>query len=199
MDDKTLLQALRRLKVETGSLACLGCGHEHNCDIHGCAIIREAAERIEGLLKNETQLRKERRNSCMHYGEDGVCEHFSEPGITSYCVEGPCSAYLPEGLTYGDNIKLSGTETPAEIKEAKALLAKQAGKCMERALLQRDAFIEGEGTLGWKVEIHKKKLKTAAQRVSGSFLKCTRADYSTLLPLRVLALFTTSRRINNSM
>lgn len=156
MDDKTLLQALRRLKVEIGSLACLGCGHEHNCDIHGCAIIREAAERIEGLLKNETQLRKERRNSCMHYGEDGVCEHFSEPGITSYCVEGPCSAYLPEGLTYGDNIKLSGTETPAEIKEAKALLAKQAGKCMERALLQRDAFIEGEGTLGWKVEIHKK-------------------------------------------
>lgn len=50
MDDKTLLQALRRLKVETGSLACLGCGHEHNCDIHGCAIIREAAERIESLL-----------------------------------------------------------------------------------------------------------------------------------------------------
>ena len=30
--------------------ACLGCGHEHNCDIHGCAIIREAAERIESLL-----------------------------------------------------------------------------------------------------------------------------------------------------
>lgn len=158
MDDKTLLYALRKLKVETGSLACMNCGREHNCGVHGCAIMREAAERIEGLLKNEAQLRKERRitNPCMHYREDGVCEHFSEPGITSYCVEGPCSAYLPEGLTYGDNIKLSGTETPAEIKEAKALLAKQAGKCMERALLQRDAFIEGEGTLGWKVEIHKK-------------------------------------------
>lgn len=50
MNDKDLLQALRRLKVETGSIACLGCGHEHNCDIHGCAIIREAAERIESLL-----------------------------------------------------------------------------------------------------------------------------------------------------
>lgn len=49
-NDKDLLQALRRLKVETGSLACLGCGHEHNCDIHGCAIIREAAESIESLL-----------------------------------------------------------------------------------------------------------------------------------------------------
>lgn len=25
-----LIKALRGLKVETGSLACLGCGHEHN-------------------------------------------------------------------------------------------------------------------------------------------------------------------------
>ena len=50
MNDKDLLQALRRLNVEIGIHACLGCGHEHNCDIHGCAIIREAAERIESLL-----------------------------------------------------------------------------------------------------------------------------------------------------
>lgn len=41
-----LITALQRLKVETGSIACLGCGHEHNCDIHGCAIIREAAEKL---------------------------------------------------------------------------------------------------------------------------------------------------------
>ena len=46
MDNRDLLQALRRLKVETGSIACLGCGHEHNCGIHGCAIIREAAEKL---------------------------------------------------------------------------------------------------------------------------------------------------------
>lgn len=41
-----LIKALQRLKVETGSIACLGCGHEHNCGIHGCAIIREAEERL---------------------------------------------------------------------------------------------------------------------------------------------------------
>lgn len=46
MDDKDLLQALRQLKVETGSLACMGCGHEHNCGVHGCAIIRAAAEHL---------------------------------------------------------------------------------------------------------------------------------------------------------
>ena len=42
-----LIKSLHRLKVETGSIACLGCGHEHNCGIHGCAIIREAAERLD--------------------------------------------------------------------------------------------------------------------------------------------------------
>ena len=41
-----LIKALQRLKVETGSIACLGCGHEHNCGIHGCAIIRAAVEHL---------------------------------------------------------------------------------------------------------------------------------------------------------
>ena len=41
-----LIKALQRLKVETGSIACLGCGHERNCGIHGCALIREAAEKL---------------------------------------------------------------------------------------------------------------------------------------------------------
>lgn len=44
-----LITALQRLKVETGSIACLGCGHEHNCGIRGCAIIREAVERISSI------------------------------------------------------------------------------------------------------------------------------------------------------
>ena len=44
-----LIKSLQRLKVETESIACLGCGHEHNCGIHGCAIIREAAERLDGF------------------------------------------------------------------------------------------------------------------------------------------------------
>lgn len=47
MTTNKLIKALQRLKVETGSIACLGCGHEHNCGIHGCAIIREAAEKLD--------------------------------------------------------------------------------------------------------------------------------------------------------
>ena len=49
MTDQELITALRRLKVETGSIACLGCGYEHDCSIHGCRIMRLAAERLEQL------------------------------------------------------------------------------------------------------------------------------------------------------
>lgn len=48
-----LLKALKRLKVETGSLVCFGCGHEHNCSTSGCAIIRKAIEVIEGATQHE--------------------------------------------------------------------------------------------------------------------------------------------------
>ena len=63
MSDRVLIAVLRQLKVETGSLACLGCGHEYNCGVHGCAIVREAAERLEDL----TQEAKPR--SVMEYGD----------------------------------------------------------------------------------------------------------------------------------
>lgn len=51
MTDQELIKALRRLKVGTGSLECLGCGWEHSCSVRGCAIIRKAAERLENLIK----------------------------------------------------------------------------------------------------------------------------------------------------
>lgn len=49
MNRAELIQALKRLKVQTGSLACLGCGREHNCSMHGCAIIRAAVEELEKM------------------------------------------------------------------------------------------------------------------------------------------------------
>lgn len=40
------LLALHRMKVEAGNLVCLGCGHEHNCGVHGCAILREVEQKL---------------------------------------------------------------------------------------------------------------------------------------------------------
>lgn len=53
MRDEDLLAALRRLKVETGSLACFGCGYEHNCGIHGCRILRETVAWLERKLAED--------------------------------------------------------------------------------------------------------------------------------------------------
>lgn len=49
MTNAELAAALRRIAPETGSLACLGCGYEHDCGIHGCALLREAAERLQDI------------------------------------------------------------------------------------------------------------------------------------------------------
>lgn len=54
MSDKELIKALRRMAVEPGSLVCLGCGYEHSCGVHGCAIINEAAARLESIAEAQT-------------------------------------------------------------------------------------------------------------------------------------------------
>lgn len=59
MTTEELLKALARLRVETGSLACLGCGSEHNCSTKGCRILREAADLIRQLSDENTKLREE--------------------------------------------------------------------------------------------------------------------------------------------
>lgn len=42
MNREQVIKGMRRLKVETGSLACIGCEYEDGCSLHGCAIIGTA-------------------------------------------------------------------------------------------------------------------------------------------------------------
>ena len=56
MRDRDIVSALKRLKVETGSVVCLGCGYEHNCSTKGCRILREAADVIEELSRENESL-----------------------------------------------------------------------------------------------------------------------------------------------
>lgn len=64
MSNRELIAALRRLKVETGSLACMGCGYEHNCGIHGCAILRKTIAWLERKLSED------RPSSVMEYQDE---------------------------------------------------------------------------------------------------------------------------------
>lgn len=72
MKNEEILTALRRLKVETGSLVCMGCGREHDCGIHGCRIVREAAELIEKLT-----------DRCARYAEEIAVLQDRENGTTA--------------------------------------------------------------------------------------------------------------------
>lgn len=47
MERDEIVAGLRRQRVETGSIACLGCGWENSCGVHGCRIMREAADMLE--------------------------------------------------------------------------------------------------------------------------------------------------------
>ena len=59
MTNNELAEFLRNMKVETGSLLCLGCGHEHNCGIHGCAILSMAADALDNSERHVAALHKE--------------------------------------------------------------------------------------------------------------------------------------------
>ena len=124
MTTNDLLVALARLRVETGSLACLGCGHEHNCSTHGCAILRAAADLIERLTAEVADLRKElewkdmvialyqkelakaeaERGALLPYAKEYGCETCknekacfvqTREGVTVSCVECPVPDTCP--------------------------------------------------------------------------------------------------------
>lgn len=46
MTDKQLSELLRKLKINTKSIACLGCEHENGCTTKGCRLIGLAADRL---------------------------------------------------------------------------------------------------------------------------------------------------------
>lgn len=58
MTNEEIVKWLRSKKVETGSLLCLGCGYEHHCGIHGCAVMRAAADAMENLQTENAALRR---------------------------------------------------------------------------------------------------------------------------------------------
>ncbi len=41
---KELARRLRKMAGTTGDLNCLGCGYERGCSIHGCAVLKRAAD-----------------------------------------------------------------------------------------------------------------------------------------------------------
>ena len=103
MTTDKVFAAIKRLRVETGSLTCLGCGHEHNCSTHGCAILRAAADLIERLTAENAKAEAERdallgqikaRRSCLDCKHFDYCEFDDATVIDCMnCVTKNCPCY----------------------------------------------------------------------------------------------------------
>ena len=111
MTTNDLLQALARLRVETGSLACLGCGREHNCSTKGCRILREAADLIRQLTAENAGLCKEiewkdmvialaqREQAKAEAERDALLPYAKEYGCETCKNEKACFVQTREGVT----------------------------------------------------------------------------------------------------
>lgn len=78
MKTDELIKSLESLKVQTGSLVCLGCGHEHNCGVRGCAIAREAAAQLYGLYSAVDDMVEQRDKAVeqlRRMADCDTCEH----------------------------------------------------------------------------------------------------------------------------
>lgn len=93
MKAEQIVTALKGLKVQTGSLACMGGGQEHNCGIHGCAIVLAAIQELEqqkGLLdamEKTAKHYKEQRNAAVkqlrRIADCDTCRHNQPCGVDS--------------------------------------------------------------------------------------------------------------------
>lgn len=54
-----IVAGLRRQRVETGSIACLGCGWENSCGVRGCRIMQAAADMLENDESQTVALQRE--------------------------------------------------------------------------------------------------------------------------------------------
>ena len=111
MTTNDLLEALARLRVETGSLACLGCGREHNCSTKGCRILREAADLIRQLTAENADLGKEiewkdmvialtqREQAKAEAERDALLPYAKEYGCETCKNEKACFVQTREGVT----------------------------------------------------------------------------------------------------
>ena len=85
---KELAAQLRRMSVETGSLVCVGCGYEHSCGIHGCAVLNAAARALEN---QEVSARWFDRGSLSSRCSNCGCKSTKE---SKYCPN--CGARMEE-------------------------------------------------------------------------------------------------------
>lgn len=110
IDYTKTLEALNSLKVETGSLACLGCGYEHHCSTNGCAILRDAERHL--VLVQATQ----------NFLQCSNCEYWSKNDPRCMCDKSPYAGHTVRPDNYCSCVSV---DMLAASEEARSDLARQ--------------------------------------------------------------------------
>lgn len=129
IDYTKTLEALNCLKVETGSLACLGCGYEHHCSTNGCAILRDAERHL--VLAQATQ----------NFLQCSNCEYWSRNDPRCMCDKSPYAGHTVRPDNYCSCVSV---DMLAASEEARSDLARQlaaAQKELAEVKAERDAAI----------------------------------------------------------
>lgn len=146
-DKRTLLDALRNLKVQTGSLACMGCGWEHNCGTQGCAVLR----RVETALAISSAFRC--KNCDFWTPGDPRCKNAKS--VYAGCTVGPknyCDSCSLDLLTASEAARsdlakkmASAAQQNEQLSQGAAMMTKKLSDTLEelaQVKAERDALLQ---------------------------------------------------------
>lgn len=72
-EQRELARRMREMAVNTGGLDCLGCGYEHSCGVHGCAVLKRAADLLDPAVDITTPITLDRLRELLEADRDGRC------------------------------------------------------------------------------------------------------------------------------
>ena len=130
MDErKELARRMREMAVNTGALNCLGCGYEHSCGVHGCAVLKRAADLLAPAVDITTPIPLEK-----------LREAAAERPVLVFvlCVDEDGQLVNPEWgeweMFYGDEFVGNGTyDTAANYGRTFVAFWDEPGRCDHEA------------------------------------------------------------------
>ena len=78
-EQRELARRMREMAVNTGGLNCLGCGYEHTCGVHGCVVLKRAADLLDPAVDITTPIPLDRLRELEEADRDGRLVMLDEP------------------------------------------------------------------------------------------------------------------------
>ena len=154
MKNNELADLLRNMKVETGSLMCLGCGHEHNCGIHGCAVLSMAADALGNSERHVAALQKEIEGlrAQLNLQRCTLCDYWDEADPRCMCGKSPWGGKTTQKDNYCSHWERHADWIPVTERLPEddiCVLVLASGRPLSNVLLDRCQEIAEHSDDGW--------------------------------------------------